>query len=228
MMAVSFAALALVVVASLILVAYLPNNNESAPQIEDRGNIFSDDFSETSSGWDQTKEDLFGSYLEQGRYRMYITNGEFGSTRWSLYSAAQVPDETIVEVDATRTGDAPSASSSNWGIVCRGSSGAGSGYLMGISEAGYPTIQRLKDGTLTTLAKKSPYDGYAIQKDGATNHIRGDCVGSKLILYVNDQKVLEASDAELDSGSVGLYVQDAGHKPPGTDVFFDNFLVSEP
>jgi hypothetical protein len=32
------------------------------------------------------------------------------------------------------------------------------------------------------LGHRASYEGHAIQKDGATNHIRGDCVGSKLML----------------------------------------------
>lgn len=65
-----------------------------------------------------------------------------------------------------------------------------------------------------------------VREAPAVNRIRGDCVGSTLTLYANGQKLVEASDAELDSGNVGLYVKNLAMQPPATDVLFDNFSVS--
>ena len=85
------------------------------------------------------------------------------------------------------------------------------------------------DDTSFAPRPKSSYEGHAIQKDRATNHIRGDCVGSKLTLYVNDAKVLKVDNSELDGpGQVGLFVEDTGLKPPGTSVLFDDFRPSAP
>jgi hypothetical protein len=134
--------------------------------------------------------------------------------------------DVVVEVDASRTGDVPNNPSSNWGVICR-SINDENFYQMGISYEGRPHIRKLKDNGFSTLASGPFYRGSAIREGRSTNHIRGDCLGSNLILYVNDQKVLEASDSEFDSGNVGLYVQDTGNGPPGTDVSFDNFSISE-
>jgi hypothetical protein len=239
-LAASFAALVVAVVAVVALVTFIGNGlstgQSSNPGDSRQGSqppnprvVYKDDFSESSTGWPQAKKELYGYYSEEGHYRIYVAAKLESDYYWAGPTDKVTNQKNaIVEVDATRAGDAPSNPNSNWGIMCRDSESGN--YLMGISDAGYPIIQLVdnKDG-ISVLAKKPSYEGYAIQKDGATNHIRGDCVGSKLTLYVNDGKVLEVDDSTLDgSGLVGLYVQNAGIKPPDTDVFFDNFRLSVP
>ena len=96
---------------------------------------------------------------------------------------------------------------------------------MGIREDGRTYISKMKDnkaGELTSAASSNDIKGLT------TNHIRGDCIGSKLTLYIDDQKLLEADDTDFDSGQVGLQVTNGSGKPPGTDVLFDDFSVSKP
>ncbi|MDQ3912482.1 MAG: CHAT domain-containing protein [Actinomycetota bacterium] len=227
----SFVVLALVGLASLILIMSVPDNNgksasndQSAGQPRNPGNVlFRDNFSNASSGWNQAKEDNVGNYYDNGRYRIYAV----GTTRFAI-SPIELPEQdVVVQVDASRTGDAPSSPSSNWGIICRSINNENF-YQMGIGYDGHPYIRKLKNNGFSTLASGPSYQGSAIREGRSSNHIRGDCLGSKLTLYVNDQKVLEARDAEFGSGNVGLYVQDTGNGPPGTDVSFDNFSISEP
>ena len=66
----------------------------------------------------------------------------------------------------------------------------------------------------------------AIQQGGAQNTIRADCVGSTLSLYVNGQKLDEVQDTEFASGDVGLIA--GSFDTPGTDIHFDNFVVTKP
>ena len=60
----------------------------------------------------------------------------------------------------------------------------------------------------------------------ATNTIRADCVGSSLSLYVNGEKLDEVQDTEFGSGDVGLMA--GSFDTPGTDIHFDNFVVTKP
>lgn len=123
-------------------------------------------------------------------------------------------------MDAVLNGGSNSAS---WGIVCRSVS-VGNNYVMGIYNDGSSYIAKSKNNRATILARGNP--STAVRKGQANNHIQGDCVGSKLTLYVNGRKLVEATDAEFGSGSVGLFGDyTAG---PVTDVSFDNFLVSSP
>ena len=67
-----------------------------------------------------------------------------------------------------------------------------------------------------------------IQKGvGEMNRVRGVCLGEKLVLYANDQKLLEVVDDSLTEGDVGLV---AGNRlsDVGMDVTFDNFTLIWP
>ena len=49
-----------------------------------------------------------------------------------------------------------------------------------------------------------------------------------MALYVNDQKVLEAEDAEQKSGTIGLYVDGSFQTGQELDILFDNLVVDGP
>jgi hypothetical protein len=65
-----------------------------------------------------------------------------------------------------------------------------------------------------------------ITHGAVTNHIRFDCVGSTLTLYVNGFVVDQQTDTDYTTGNVGLLA--GTFKTPGTDVLFDNFYVYKP
>jgi hypothetical protein len=66
----------------------------------------------------------------------------------------------------------------------------------------------------------------AINQGSASNHIRFDCNGDVLTLYVNGQQVDQQTDGEYTSGNVGLIA--GTYDTPGTDILFDNFSVYQP
>jgi len=81
-------------------------------------------------------------------------------------------------------------------------------------------------------------DGHLHQIDGGDRsevigrnvvspHIRGDCVGNTLTLYVNDHKVMEAEDSEFRSGDAGLLVNSSDPEVRA-EVLCDNFIVKKP
>ena len=181
-----------------------------------------DDFSSPSSGWPREEFEDGGvtDYTSDG-YRIHNRSVR---TREALINDVDIKDASV-EVDATRIGDAPSSELSNWGVICRAQDNV-TYYAMGIAYNGVALIGKTKGEEATVLTYGEAGD--AIREDPENNHIRGDCVQSRLTLYVNDQKLLEVEDAEFASGSVGLYVANAEADPPGTDVTFDNFLVDKP
>jgi len=176
--------------------------------------MFQDDFSDTSSGWPRGNKDQFGGSgdydTSKGTYR--ITPGRPGSFHLDWPAKIGNIANAKVAVDATRIGDA----SSRWGVICRKSSSASNHYALAITSEGVPVIFKNKNGQPSVLSR----DTTTKVDPSATNRIRGDCVGDKLTLYVNDQKLLETSDNEFTSGLVGLVA--------GTEVSFDNFSVSKP
>lgn len=131
-------------------------------------------------------------------------------------------EDAIVEVDAQVSGDAPHGTDT-WGIICRFQDFENF-YVLSIGPAGYSQIYKLVDNKWQRLASDSKDD--AIRGGTEKNHLRADCLGNKLTLFVNGHKVVEAEDSTFDSGNVGLFMEDDGeHK---SEVLFDNFLISSP
>jgi len=188
------------------------------------GDIFKDDFSDTSNGWDTGEgsgDDNWVLEYALGGYRIY--NPPPGSFIFGLNeNAGTAIGDTIVEVDATATGNVPDKESTSWGVICRAVD-ENNWYTLGIQVDSRPVIYKLKNNEWEELATGTPTD--AFKGGNATNHLRADCVGSNLTLYVNGQKVLEVQDSEFKTGQVGLFVDEYGQT---ADVLFDNFLVSSP
>jgi hypothetical protein len=193
--------------------------------------IFSDDFSDTSRGWPR------GTFLKDTKYyhvadyhhdayRIFNapsgTAQPFGSKADALNFNFGFQEDVIVEVDAKVIGEAPSGID-NWGIICR-AQGYNNYYLMTIGPAGSSGIYKHEKGNWRTLdiGSKSAY----IHGGTEENHLRGDCLGDRLTLFVNGRKVVEAKNPTFDSGVAGLYVGDTGDEK--LEVLFDNFLVSFP
>jgi len=65
-----------------------------------------------------------------------------------------------------------------------------------------------------------------IKSGETTNHLRVECVGPTLTLYVNGQKLDSQQDSEYTSGDVGLIA--GTYENAGTDIWFDNFTVTKP
>ena len=69
-----------------------------------------------------------------------------------------------------------------------------------------------------------PYDD--IRQGSTTNHIKAECFGNQLTLYVNGVLLTSVSDATLANGDVGLLA--STYDEAGVDILFDNFLVTLP
>lgn len=202
----------------------------SGGQPPNLGDIFRDDFSDTSSGWARQtgQSDEFTVNYADGGYRMYnpVTADSFVSVR---IPQAGTVEEGIVEVDVTRTGDTPSEGA--WGIMC-GRVDEDNYFIMGITSNGGSFLRQIKDGDPGTRISNQPNDAIRTES-GATNHIRADCVGDAMNLYVNDEDVMTTIGGPLGSsgfapGQVGLFAINSADEGPAVDVTFDNFLVSTP
>jgi len=126
-----------------------------------------------------------------------------------------------VEVDAVLVGG---PEDNDFGILCRYVDTEN--YYFGIiSSDGYYAIGTVIGGEQSIIGENmQPSD--AIKTGFESNRIRFDCVGSTLSLYVNGKLVQEETDSSFASGDVGLMAGtfDTG----GTQVAFDNFVVSKP
>jgi hypothetical protein len=65
-----------------------------------------------------------------------------------------------------------------------------------------------------------------IQTGSATNHIRADCIGTQLALYINGILATKASISNAQPGDVGLIV--GAYENADVEIRFDQFSVIKP
>jgi hypothetical protein len=181
---------------------------------------FQDDFSNPASGWDRVKgADGVTDYVDGG-YRIFSATPDY--YLWAA-SGHSFPDDVRLEVDVTKKAG-PDADV--FGVLCRYRDNKNF-YILMISGDGQGGIaKRSAAGDLVMLSGDSLKSNPGIRPGLASNHLRADCVGSNLSLYVNDLLVATAADEELTGGDAGLWL--GAYDTPGSDLIFDNFVVRKP
>jgi hypothetical protein len=184
--------------------------------------IFQDDFSDTGSGWDSIRVDNEGmTDYDNGVYRIQVLTTN--TNVWANPGKSNISDAKV-EVDATKYGG---PDNNVFGVICRYED-ENNFYYFVISSDGYYGIGKVINGEQVLIDMEGNYmvPTDTINQGAAINHIRGDCVGSTLTLYVNGQQVDSKTDTDLTSGDVGLMA--GTFDEAGTDITFDNFQVLKP
>ncbi len=184
--------------------------------------LFSDDFSDPNSGWDQAAwEDGLSDYGE-GVYRMRVDTPNYDI--WA--NPGQYFDGDVrVEVDATKVGG---DDDNDFGLICRysGTPDSPNYYFFIISSDGYSVIGKVTSGSTEYLSSEQMLPTDAVKQGEVTNHLRADCIGNTLTLYVNGKSVATATDSSFVGGDVGFVV--GTFDVPTTEVTFDNLFVRKP
>jgi hypothetical protein len=180
--------------------------------------LFQDDFARPSSGWDRYRDSAYSSDFHEGAYRIEVITP--GTWAWSTPRLSL--RDVRVEVDARKV----SGPDDNvFGILCRYQNA--SNYLVFlVSSDGYVGIGMRRDGANTLVSGESLLLRDAVLQGNTLNHLRADCVGEDLRLFVNGLPVVEAQSSVWSEGDVGLI---AGTYEQGEVVIaFDNFSVLQP
>ena len=187
-------------------------------QDDDSSVLFSDDFSDPSSGWNSYQGEEGVTDYDSGQYRIFVNQSRHDYWAYPGRSFTDVR----VEVDATKAGG---PDDNDFGVICRYQD-TENFYFALVSSDGFAGIGKTKAGqqTLLTGDNLSPTD--AINKGNSKNTIRLDCLGSSLSLLVNGTQVITATDSDFAKGDVGLMA--GTYDTPGTDIQFDNFVVRAP
>jgi hypothetical protein len=179
--------------------------------------FFMDDFSDHQNGWKLTIQDEGIVQYDGDAIRMLIKNP--GTELWST-PGISIKDSSI-NVDAEKI----SGPDNNlFGLICRYKD-SNNFYAFIVSSDGYYAIVKSIGGERKILSSDSFETSGFIQKGVSNNHLRADCTGKTLTLYVNWEKLDEVSDIDLSSGDVGIIA--GTFNEPGTDIKFDNFIVIE-
>lgn len=181
--------------------------------------LFSDDFSNTDQKWDQVNVESATTDYFNNAYQILV-NDSF-SDAWSNPKNETFTDVSI-EVDATKNSG---PDNNDFGIICRYVDTDKFYYAVVSSDGFYGIMKMTADGG-EIIASENMLESDKIIQGTATNHIRFDCVGSTLTLYVNGTQIDQKTDAEFTEGNVGLIAGTFDEN--GTDILFDNFVVYKP
>jgi hypothetical protein len=180
--------------------------------------LYQDDFSNPFSGWPVSADaDKAASYSD-GQY--LIQAFAAGQDVWA--NPGENFSDVSIEVDATKHSG---TDNNDFGIICRLVDDSNFYFLI-VSSDGYQVIGKYQNGQAEYLSSEQMQPSEAVLQGSATNHLRGDCVGSTLSLYVNGQQVATVTDTAFTSGDVGLTV--GTFEDPNAAVIFDNFVVFQP
>jgi hypothetical protein len=182
--------------------------------------LFSDDFSDESSGW-VTYDYYDGrvAYLNGCLYIKDPTTPELG-----MYGESQrYFTDFILEVETWLVG----GTDVNWHtVVCRFQD-ENNYYSFGISADGYYCIIKYVGGDQVPLTGSTGiYSSYIHQGQGVSNLIHIECIGSTLSLSVNGHLLRQVTDTTFTGGDIALAA--AAQAGTFTEVAFDNIVVNEP
>ena len=179
--------------------------------------LFQDKFDDPHSGWGELDSAPGSAGYVGGAYHFDIK-----SPNVNLWAHPGLDQATVrIEVDASPLGPAED----RMGLICRMKDDANFYYFI-ISADGYYGIGKVHAGSWSLLESAAMQPSAAIHTGLQQNHLRADCIGSLLILYVNGQLVGSARDTDFTTGDVGLLA--GAFDQPGVDVSFDNFVVTKP
>jgi len=181
--------------------------------------LFSDDFSDPSSGW-QVSEDEYGKTAYENR--SYIVEAyKKGYTFWG--TASQNFTDVKIDVDAHVTNTADNENNA-FGVDCRVQSN-GDGYSFHISSDGYYSIIKFQNLKAVPLVDWTPSTD--IPTGDQTVHITALCQGQHLQLWVNNISIAETDDATFTQGDLSLSAATLEDNQ-STVVAFTNYVVSNP
>jgi len=194
----------------------LPSNKLGAnPPIEE---IFRDDFSNPDSGWPTMQDNgsIIGYQFEGLRFIVNQPNYDYWSALVDNYQNVRIA------VEAAKLGG---PDDNGFGVICR-LKDKDNFYAFLISSDGYAGIIKVKEGNYSILSGSGMQYYEAIRKGGARNDLLVGCIGPLLTFSVNGESILETTDDEYTSGRAGLFASSGA--TAGVEIFFDNFVLSNP
>ncbi|MBC8506576.1 MAG: hypothetical protein ISR58_13325 [Anaerolineales bacterium] len=180
--------------------------------------LFQDDFSDTSSGWDQVSVTEGITDYKDGHYRILVNTDD--TDIWA--NPGLHFTDVVVEVDATKAGG---PDDNDFGIICRYQD-VENFYFFIISSDGFYGIGKYDNGEWVLLNEEQMLPTEDVNQGNATNHIRADCVGTHFVLYANNIKLAEIEDSSFASGDIGLLAGTLTEV--GVEIQFDNLVVKKP
>lgn len=182
------------------------------------GVLYQDFFGDPKSGWGELNSPAGVSGYIDGAYHINVNQPNVNLWTHPGKDFATVHEEVSIMPVA-------GPQSNRMGLVCRLKDDKNF-YFFAVSADGYYGIGKVKDGQTSLLTGTEMLPHASILTGSQINRIRADCIGDLLILYVNNVLVTSTKDGEFTTGDVGILA--GSFEQPGTDVYFDNFVVYKP
>ncbi len=179
---------------------------------------YQDDFSNADSGWPATADSDKSASYDNGQYLLQA----FTDNQDVWAHPGESFGDVRIEVDASKS---IGPDDNSFGVICRFVDDDNF-YFFIISSDGYQAIGKYLAGDFSYLTSDKMQSSSEIITGGAANHIRADCVGPTLTLYVNNQQVSSVTDSSFATGDVGLIV--GTFDEPNVGILFDNLIIYEP
>jgi hypothetical protein len=180
--------------------------------------LFQDDFVRASTGWTTHEGPDSRADYDEGALRIRVDAPN--TVAWST-PGFELGDVRL-DVD-TAAVDGPTDNA--FGLVCRYRDSDNYVFLL-VSSDGFSGIGEVRDGQRRLLTGDAMLPSDLILQGRTSNHLRAECVGTRLSLYVNGAMTNEAFLEESGTGDVGVIV--GTYAAPGVDVRFDNFAIANP
>ena len=180
--------------------------------------LFHDNFS-TKKGWSVFSDAYYTLAYVKGGYRMFI-DSDGGQITW-INNLNYKDVNVMADIKFVAGPD-----DGQFAIACRVKESSGF-YSFEFSPNGWYAIKKY-----INQDNKSIFDILAEGQMNTSNfskdtiyHLRGDCVGHTLTLYMDDLALLQVTDSSYASGSIGLGASTGPSGDTGTDVLFSDYTV---
>ncbi|MCE5257709.1 MAG: hypothetical protein LLG44_01435 [Chloroflexi bacterium] len=175
--------------------------------------VYSDDFSDSATGWDEWEGDSSLASYRDGKYVIELTNS--ASMAWG--NAYQSFDDFIITVEASKT----SGSDDNaMGLVLRYQD-SDNFYVFAVSSDGMYTFGYYLDNEWYPVIDWTTSD--LINQGESENVLGAAAVGDHFILAINDTIVEDIYDSTFADGDIGL--MGGANSEGGIEFAYDNVNV---
>ncbi|GAB4578520.1 MAG: hypothetical protein Fur0022_12550 [Anaerolineales bacterium] len=180
--------------------------------------LFQDDFSSKSNDWLQLRDSEGITDFEQGSYQIKVDKAE-----WIFWSNPGISLENLkIDVDATK---ASGPEENEFGVICRYVD-ENNFYFFTVTSDGFYSVNKVLNGEYEFIGMDEFGTTNVINAGNVLNHLTVECNGSNLRFWVNGTLLADVQDTSFTVGDVGLLAGTSA--TPGTDILFDNFVVTEP
>jgi serine/threonine protein kinase len=186
--------------------------------------IYEDDFSNTSSGWTVSSNDIGEANYFNGQYRLSIKQP--GHMIAGINPAIGSIDDFIIDFD---TQSLTSSEDSSYGIIVRQKDinrFDNFYYFQIYGNKGTYKVEAQSAGQWSTLIEADAPE--TIKTDGSVNHVTVKCIGPKMELYINDSMIATMEDDSFLKGFVALAAMSGMESDSQVDSIFDNIKIHFP